>query len=130
MQSKLSVLIVAKPGRLRDGLQAVVMSLPALNVIGLVDEDAALLQALAGAASALVLIDAALPNGEAWILLDQVRKRFPTVQCLLMVNNSRQRRLAESEGIMTIHSSNLSRTQLKGALSRLVPEIDSLKVIV
>jgi DNA-binding NarL/FixJ family response regulator len=127
MHNKPAVVIVANPGRLREGLQAVVESLPKVNLIGMVDEGAALLQASTGASGVLVLIDAALPNGEAWILRDRIRIRFPAMHCLLLVNDRRQRRLAQLVGAPAIEFSNLSSTLLKGAISHLFPEMDSLE---
>ncbi len=68
-----AVLIVAQPGRRRDSLQAVLKTISRLKIIGQVNDDPAALQLIIAHPPAIVLLDANLPDDQAWIALKQIK---------------------------------------------------------
>jgi DNA-binding NarL/FixJ family response regulator len=88
------VLIVAKPGRIRNSLQALLQIMPRLKVAGIASHTFLALQMLSQYQPALVLLDVDLPDNQAWVLLQQIQLKQPQTRCLLLVNSIEQQRRA------------------------------------
>jgi DNA-binding NarL/FixJ family response regulator len=92
------VLVVARPGRIRNSLQALLQIMPRLRVTDLVSDNTSAMQMLTQHCPALVILDVNLPDNEAWVLLAQIQRTRPQTRCLLFVNSIEQRRAAKIAG--------------------------------
>jgi DNA-binding NarL/FixJ family response regulator len=91
-------LIVAKPGSLHDGLLALLTAIPQLDVVGEADDADLALQMVAKRRPELVLMDADLPQDEAWEVLGKIKTEWPAMQCVVLAGDVQQRQAAEAAG--------------------------------
>ncbi len=96
INSDISALIVASPGRGRDSLRALLRAIPRLEIIGQVDDAPSALKIVTDHHPALMLLDTSLPNDEAWNVLQQIKAKWSQTQCLVLVDTIRQQQLAEA----------------------------------
>jgi DNA-binding NarL/FixJ family response regulator len=94
----ISVLIAARPGRMRDSLLAVLKSVPRVSVVGQADCGASALSMIAVSRPALALLDTNLPDGEVTAVLEQIKTLEPRCRCLVLADEMRQLRDAVSAG--------------------------------
>jgi DNA-binding NarL/FixJ family response regulator len=97
-ESDALVLVVAKPGRIRNSLQALLQLMPQLKMAGVTTHNFSAMQMLAQYNPALVLLDVDLPDNQAWYLLKQIQLKRPQTRCLLFVNSIEQQRAARVAG--------------------------------
>lgn len=143
MQSDVLTLVAARPGRVRDGLRALLATIPWLKVIGQADDGASALEIVAEHQPALVLLDTNLPGGEpfdggrpvrgrpvhgrpvrthsgAWAVLKQIKARWPQVRCLVLTGNGRQGQTARAAGADGVLIRGFSTAELLTAIERLL----------
>jgi len=89
---------VAQPGRVRDGLQALLMARAEIEIVGLADDVSMALIAAVRCDPALILLDMRLDHGESQVLLERFRKRWPGARYLLLAENVQQQRAAVAAG--------------------------------
>jgi two-component system chemotaxis response regulator CheY len=97
------VLIVARPGRLRNSLQALLASTTQIEVVGQVDGSLELAKMIAQAMPDLVLLDVNLSRQRYETVLDQLRERWPRIRRLVLTENHRQQetaRVAGADGVL------------------------------
>ena len=103
MSTDALILIAAKPGVMRDGFQAVLAAIPQVKVIDPADDSASALRAVAEHQPALILLDTNLPDCQVWTLLEQIKTRWPQVQCLVLADNRKQQqtaKTADADGVL------------------------------
>jgi DNA-binding NarL/FixJ family response regulator len=96
------ILIVAKPGRIRDSLQALLQLMPRLKVVGVTSHSFSALQMLAQYKPSLILLDVDLPDEGAWILLEELQRTRPQIPCLFLVNSIEQQQRARLAGAKAV----------------------------
>jgi len=122
MNGDISTLVAARPGRVRDGLQALLAAIPQIEMIGQADDGASALKSVVEHRPALVLLDTNLPGNEAWVVLRQIKAQWPQARCLIMSDSGQQRRAAKAAGA--------DGMLLKGFLAaELVATIKELKLL-
>jgi DNA-binding NarL/FixJ family response regulator len=94
------VLIVSEAGRLRDSLRVLLKSCYPLAAIEETETFPSALKRLAAAPGALVLVDAALPDKQAWQALDWFHA--PSARCVLLAHSLAQQKQAREAGVNTI----------------------------
>ena len=72
-KSQTRALIVTHRESLQNGLQALVMSIPQVDIIGQVDDGSQALEMVREHHPDLVLLDTNLPNDEEWQVLEQIK---------------------------------------------------------
>ena len=92
----MSVLIVARPGRRRDNLRALLKAVPQLNNINQADDGSAALCLVNGQCPSLILLDSSLSEPETKLVLEQVKTKLPPAHCLVLADTPEQWRLAEA----------------------------------
>lgn len=97
-ENKVFALVVAKPGRIRSSLQAVLQVMPQLCGADLVSDETSAIEIVTKYRPALVILDVDLPDNQAWILLAQIQHIRPQTRCLFFVNSIEQRRAAKLAG--------------------------------
>jgi DNA-binding NarL/FixJ family response regulator len=95
---RVSALIVARPGRRRNGLRALLRTIPRLGIVGQVDEGSAAMEMVTQEHSALVLLDSSLPSEEMWMAFKQIKAAWPQTQCIVIADNIQQQRVAHAQG--------------------------------
>ena len=94
------VLIVSEAGRLRDSLRVLLKSCYPLAAIEETETFPSALQRLAADPGALVLVDAALPDKQAWQALDWFHA--PSARCVLLAHSLAQQKQAREAGANAI----------------------------
>jgi len=98
MTHSTSALIIAPPGRWRDSLQVLLRACDGITLAGQADDGPAGLQMIADRPPTVVVVDAKLPDGEAWWLLQQLQRQWPQVHSLVLAHSAHQERLARAAG--------------------------------
>jgi DNA-binding NarL/FixJ family response regulator len=110
------VLIVSDAGRLRDSLRVLLKSCYPLAIIVEAETSLAALQLLAGSSRTLVLVDAALSDGQAWQALNQIGKRLPQAQCVVLTHSFEHQKQAGSAGAVAVELDGLTAEYLSAAV--------------
>ena len=116
-----SILVVAKPGRLRDSLQVLLQLMPQLKVAGIASHSFLAMPMLARYHPALVLLDADLPDDQAWILLRQMQLAQPQARCLFLANSIEQQRAAGAAGASATLLKGFEAIELFTTIEKLLP---------
>jgi DNA-binding NarL/FixJ family response regulator len=116
------VVIVAQPGRVRDGLQALLMAIPQIKIVGLANDVESALNIATDCAPDLVLLGIDLQNGGYGTVLGQIRARWPHARCLILADTVQQRRAAQSAGADDVLLRGFATPKLFESVHRLVME--------
>jgi DNA-binding NarL/FixJ family response regulator len=92
------ILLVGKPGHLRDALQSLVGVLTGLKSLKTADTGLLALKILRETQPSLALIGTGLPDAEVLELIRQIKQERPRTPCLVLAEQSGQRHLALSAG--------------------------------
>lgn len=98
MRERVTVLIIAKPGQVRDGLRALLHAIPGVDVVdrpcdGMLNADL-----LAEYNPALILVDCRLVDTRTLDALRRLKTQNPGVCLLILVEDVEQRQLAQDTG--------------------------------
>ena len=94
----MSALIVARPGRMREGLRALLRTIPRIKIVEQVDRGSAALAMVTQKRSTLVLLDSSLPSEEMWTAVKQIKAKWPQTQCIVVADTIRQQGMAHTSG--------------------------------
>lgn len=94
----ISVLIVARPDRMRDSLEILLKLMPQIEIVGRADNGDMALKLVDRHHPMLMILDTNLPEDQNWTVLKQVKMAFPQILCLVLVAVSDQRQAAEVAG--------------------------------
>jgi DNA-binding NarL/FixJ family response regulator len=97
-KSQARALIVTHRESLQDGLQALVMSIPQVDIIGQVDDGPRALAIIQEHHPDLVLLDTNLPNREEWQVLGQIKTLWPEIRCVVLADDVWQQEEAMTLG--------------------------------
>jgi DNA-binding NarL/FixJ family response regulator len=90
MKSGSIVMIVAKPGSLRKGYQALLSSIPGIQTIGVVESRAAASKWMAVHHPAIALVGGNGLGDQVWSLLHQIKHESPQTRCLVIMEKVEQ----------------------------------------
>ena len=91
-------LIAARPGRMRDSLQALLAAMPRIAAVDEVDDGSAALHRVAASRPALAVLDTNLSDGATWSVLKEIKSRWPQTQCVVLAQSASQREAAQAAG--------------------------------
>lgn len=91
-------LVVARPGLVRDGLQAVLSAALGMDVLEPADDGTSALDRLKSARPDVVILDSSLSRDELCTTLRQIQEQWPDVRCIVIADNPRQQREMEAAG--------------------------------
>ncbi len=120
MGAQMPVLVVAKPGPLRDSLVALLRSLPQVSTVEQANTATAALRTIEVKRPALVLVDSNLPGGEAWTVLNQLKTRRSPVRCVVLSDTVQHYRQAEAAGASRALLTGIPAPKLSVALEGLL----------
>jgi DNA-binding NarL/FixJ family response regulator len=98
MRRRVTTLLIARPGALRDSLKALLMALPQIAAVKVADNAASALSMVETYHPALTVLDSNLSGGQGWRLLKQIKRRWPYIQCVVLVDTVQHLRHAEAMG--------------------------------
>ena len=87
-----SGLVVARPGLLRDGLQAVLSAIPGMNALEPADDGTSALNKLESHRLDLVILGSSLSADELHATLRQTKEQYPDVRCIIVAASPQQGR--------------------------------------
>ena len=90
MQIDGPALLVAVPGRLRDGWQALLKAMPQISDVQQADDLPSAWRTLDSQRFGLVILDAGSFGAGAWNLLREIKASKPQCRCIVLVCNSWQ----------------------------------------
>jgi DNA-binding NarL/FixJ family response regulator len=125
MSQRVSALIIAPPGRLRDSLRVL---LRASGRIGRVEEadDARLgLGSIAERPPGLVVLDAGLEE-DALGVLGQIKTQWPRLPCLVLVRNLEQEPTARAAGADAVLQAGFATETFFSTIRRILPDRDTI----
>jgi DNA-binding NarL/FixJ family response regulator len=120
MESHTSALIIARPGRLRDGLQAVLAAMPQIETVDRADDLRSALRMAAERRPALVLLNTDLINGQTRETLEQIRARWSGARCIVLADDVQQQQRARAVGVDEVLLRGFSATELFASVDRLL----------
>lgn len=85
------VLIVSRPGPLRESLQALLATVLPAGAIEVVDDTATALTMVAKDRPALVVLDFDPSDDSVWELLSRIQVTHPRIRCVVLVDDMQQR---------------------------------------
>lgn len=126
-QRDVVMLLVGKPGHLRDALQSLVGVAPGLD--GLVTADTGLLAltVMRAVRPTLALVASDLPEAEVVELLRQIKEEWPDTGCLVLTDSAQGRRQSLAAGADCVLSAGLSAGQLFSAIQHMLEDTSEPK---
>ena len=120
-KNRASVLIVARPGPLGDGLRLLMAAIPWVEIVGQAGDAASALQMVVEQRPALVLLDASVPGTKDWTILRRIKAEWPRSRCVILADDIRQQS-ATAAGADVVLLKGLPATKLVEAIEGLVSE--------
>ena len=120
-KNNVSALIVAQPGRLRDGMQALMRAVPRIKYVNQVDDGPSAVTEIAEHTPSLVLLDTDLPDDAAWKTLQQIKTGWPEILCILIAGTDWQRKEAKASGADAVLVKGFTLATLAETIAQLVP---------
>lgn len=103
---------------MRDGLQALLRTIPEIEIVGRVDYDSQALALIAQQQPALVLLDSSLTLREMLPALMQIKGGYPRTRCIVLVENVQQQSAAREAGADTALIAGFSAEVLHAAIDQ------------
>ena len=91
-------LIVARPGPLRDSLQALMTTMPQIEIVAEANDSSALLRMGDRIQPDIVLLDASLPENRDWAALGQIQEMWSQAWIIVLVESTSQQQQAQKAG--------------------------------
>jgi DNA-binding NarL/FixJ family response regulator len=120
-----SLLLIARPGRMREGLQALLRSIPEIEIVGQADWESQALALIAQQHPALVLLDSSLTPREMLPTLMQIKGEYPRMRCIVLVENAQQQDAARDAGADTALITGFSAEVLHAAIDQVLMSISN-----
>ena len=93
-----SVLIIAKPSRMRDGLRALLRTIPYLTIVGQADDSLTALKIVTEQHPKLLLLGANLPDDDIQAVLSQTKANWPETRSIVLADNFQRQWIAKAAG--------------------------------
>ena len=91
-------LIVARPGPLRNSLQALMTTMPQIEILAETSDPSALLRMGAEIQPDIVLLDADLPQEQVCAALRQIKEEWSQTRSIVLVEDSQQQQELQAAG--------------------------------
>jgi DNA-binding NarL/FixJ family response regulator len=114
------VLIVARPGRIRDGLRALLRAIPEIGAILQANDSPSASQIISEYHPDLVLIDSKLVNSDIKSMPEEIKAMSPHTRCILLVDNFQQQSMADVTGADTVLLSGFSAWEFMVTVEKLL----------
>jgi len=124
MKNNVLALIVARSGRIRDGLQALLTGAHQIGSVRQASDGPSALKMIAEQHPALVILDTGLPGDEVQAVLRQIMAQDLRHRCLVLAlaDNTEQRKAASAAGADAVLFKGASATQLFATIEKLLSQ--------
>lgn len=89
---------MARPGRLREALYALMATIPQLEIVGQAADSSVALRMITEWNPTLILVDSSLPDNEVNAMLEQIKMERSHPYCIVLANNEQQQKVVISAG--------------------------------
>ncbi|NIP23984.1 MAG: response regulator transcription factor [Phycisphaerae bacterium] len=118
--TNISALIVAKPGQLREGLQALLSTIPQISHLGQVDDGCSALKFVAQHSIRLMVLDLEPSNYDLLTTLAKIKASYPQTQVLVLVDNESDQQITATAGADAVLIKGFQAPKLLAAIEELV----------
>lgn len=115
-------LIVARPGSLRDGLQALLTAIPQIEIVDQANDIPSARRTALERHPALVLLDSDSTGGEIWLTVRRAKTAWPQAGCVFLANDVQQHQVAEAAGADATLLKGFPAPRLIATIVRLLPQ--------
>ncbi len=119
-------IIVAKPGRLRDGLHSLVVALPHVEVIGLASDGHSALAMAKEHQPSLILLDSSLPESEVFSIIREIKAITTQTRCILLAEKTQQYQPAMQTGVDEVLFRGFTAAELFGAIQQSLSHLEEV----
>ena len=113
-------LIVARPGPLRNSLQALMTTIPQIEILAETSDPSALLRMGAKIQPDVVLLDASLPEEQVWPALRHIKEEWCHNRSIVLVEDSQQRQMVQAAGADVVLVKGFPAAKLIAAIEGLL----------
>lgn len=121
MKGRVLALIVARPGRMRDGLRALLRAMPQIEIVDEADDSPSALRMITKHHPALLLLDSDLPGDEVSTELGRIKTEEPQIRCIVLADNPQQQQVANAAGADGVLLKGFPAAKLFETIERLFP---------
>lgn len=125
MSQRVSALIIAPPGRLRDSLRVLLRASGRIARVEETDDAHFVSQSITERPPGLVLLDANLGDDETRRVLQQLKTQWPRLPCLVLVRNLEQEHMARAAGADGVLQAGFATETFFSTLERILPDRDT-----
>ncbi len=98
LQTKNKVLVIAPPGELRDGLQALLLAIPRIGQVSQAYDDQSALRIVEEQCPDLILVSIDAPDAMIATMLECIKARCPRSRSVVLANDTDQQSEARAAG--------------------------------
>lgn len=120
-------LIVARPGPLRDGIEALLASVPEVEVLGEVHQPSRALSLAAQHSLDLLLLEAGPAGGKNWRVLSRLQGQHPGLRSIVLADDIEQVRQARAAGADAVFLKGFPPHRFVRTVERLVSRDETRK---
>ena len=117
-------LIVASPGRIRDGLRTMLRAIPRIETVFQASDGPAALQIIAERHPVLVLLDSKLANNDIQSVSRQIKAESPHTRCIILVDDARQKWMAKVADADSVLAIGCPAGEFFAAVEQLLPQLE------
>lgn len=125
VENRALTLIVAKPGPLRDAIEALLASVERVEVVGKTARVSTALRIAALHPLDLLLLEAGLPTSANRQLFQMCRRERPSLRSIVLADDGEQVREARSFGADAVFLKGFPADRFVRTVERLLPDRDS-----
>jgi DNA-binding NarL/FixJ family response regulator len=115
-----TALIVARPGPLREGLEALLSGVPEIEQVEEADDLPSALGIAHRRTPDLILLDSSVIDGDVHVSIGRVREKWPGARCIHLADDIKQRDQAEAAGTDVALLKGFSAAGLAATVVRLL----------
>ncbi len=125
MSEKVPAYVLARSGRIRDGLVALLRAIPRIGAVQYMNTDLTELKSIPDYNQALVLLDASLINQEVWSTMKQVKEEALRTRCkyIVLADTVFQQRMARAAGADEVLLTGFPAAQLFATIDDLFGQV-------
>jgi DNA-binding NarL/FixJ family response regulator len=119
-ENRALVLIVVRPGPLRDGVEALIATASRIEIVGKVESASSALRLVLSCRPDLVLLDAGLAGGEISTVLTRCRRAHPGLRSVVFADDAEQVREGRAAGADAVFLKGFPAEEIVGTVERLL----------
>jgi len=119
-ENRALILIVVRPGPLRDGVEALMATVSRAEIVGKAESASSALSLVLRCHPDLLLLDAGLPGGESWNVLTHCRREQPGLRCIVFADDAEQVWESRAAGADAVFLKGVPAEEIVGTVEKLL----------